>query len=210
MRYNYRGAHGGSRYHPGGLPRAMTLTKMTRIRTVGHLPWETGMLRLSLLNHRGINLHRVADPARGGKRGSRRNPPDSVSTSRGKPDVNERGAETPPVEISPTGATNREPAVEKGVKATKVRANTRNAGGAMPPQAGTTDPNVSGHGGAMPPKAVTTTAQRERSRGRESQSRREQSRGKERHSRRQPSQERDGRSHRGPLRDRNERGGSQG
>ena len=114
------------------------------------------MQRPSLLNHRRINLHRVAEPVLEEKRGSRRSPPDSVNTSHGKPDVNGRGAETPPVETSPTGVTNRGPTVKRGAKATTDRVNTRNAEDVMPPKAGTTDPSASVHGGAMPPKAGTT------------------------------------------------------
>ena len=79
----------------------------------------------------------------------------------------------------------------------------------MPPQAGTTDPNVSGHGGAMPPKAVTTTPNRsdreaERVTPSENSHAVKNATPVDNHHRRE-----DGRSHRGPSRDRNERGGSQ-
>ena len=156
MRYNYSGAPGGSRHHQGGPLRTMILTKTIKSETADHLPWRIGMWRLGLLDHRRINPHRVAETVLEGKRGSWRSPPDSVITSRGKQDVNGRGAETPPAETSPAGVTNRGPAAERGARATTDRVNARNAGDVMPPEAETTDLSASVHGGVMPPKAETT------------------------------------------------------
>ena len=124
------------------------------------------MWRPGLLDHRGINPRRVAETVLEGRTGSRRSPPDSVITSRGKPDMSGRGAEIPPAETSPAGVTNPGPAAEREVRVTTDRASVRNAGDVMPPERRDDRSQRERSRGRHASKGGDNRSQRERSRGR--------------------------------------------